>query len=527
MEYLIKNGIIVDGTGSQGYRADIGVENGYIVFIGNGDNLPAERIIDAQNQIITPGFIDVHAHYDCGPFVSNTMEEKLMQGVTTLLVGACGYSVAPICKENASLLDTYISFMKSGAELNYQWDSVGNYLKAVEKLGVGTNFAMLVGHGTLRIDAMGFENRKPSAAEMDRMKERLTQALSEGAFGMSVGLFYAPGSYADEEELTELASVMKNCGGIYVAHMRDESERLMEAVDETLRIAEKAGVPGHIHHMKCMGTGNWKNSPAYMKKIQDARDKRMDITGDQYPYTFGSTSLRGLLPDWAQSGGVEQLFKRLEDKDTREKILYQLEKDRGWSNPYLKDCSPEGITMVYAPYTPEIVGKNLKEISEAMQVRPAEAMLYIIYENHGMDTGCLELMCEEDIEYIMKQPFVMVGSDSNQPADGALCHPRTYGTFIRFLKKYCIDNKVVEMEEGIRKMTSLPASRLGLTNKGIIKEGMDADLNIIELEKLEDRASLQNPKQFASGVNTVLINGEIVVEDGKYNGKLAGRVLRK
>lgn len=527
MDYLIKNGTIVDGTGTPGYQADIGIENGRIAYIGNGEVIHAKHIIDAKDKVVTPGFIDVHAHYDFAPFVSNSVEEKLHQGVTTLLVGLCGYSAAPICPQNAALLDQYVAFMKSGAEVSYDWDGVGNYLEAVEKQGIGANFAMLVGHGTLRIDTMGFENRKPTEKEMDRMKGRLKEALAEGAFGMSVGLFYAPGIYADEKELVELASVMREYNGIYVAHMRDESDKLMEAVEETIRIAEAAQVPGHIHHMKCMGAANWGKSPAYVQKVQEARDRGLDLTGDQYPYTYGSTTLRGLLPAWAQAGGVEQLYKRLQDSKTRAEILRQMEEGRDWPNTYLKDCTPDGITIVYAPYTPELVGLTLEEAAACTGKRPVEVMLQIIEQNQGMDTACLELMCEEDIKYILRQPYVMIGSDSNQPAKGALCHPRTYGTFVRVLKKYCIDEGILQFEEGIRKMTSLPAKRLGLSQKGLIQLGMDADLNILTPKELEDKASLKEPRSFAGGIDTVMVNGIVVVEHGIYNGQLAGKVLRR
>ena len=527
MDYLIKNGKIIDGTGSPWYKADIGVENGKIVYIGNGDEAAADCYIDAADKIVAPGFIDVHAHYDFAPFVSNSMEEKLLQGVTSILVGLCGYSIAPINKNSAGLLDKYVSFMKSGAHVGYEWDTVGRYLDTVEHLGVGTNFAMLVGHGTLRIDSMGFEERKPTKFEMNQMKERLDESMEQGAFGMSTGLFYAPGSYANIQELTELAEVVSKHSGIYVTHMRSEAEDLFEAVDETIRIAKEAGVPAHIHHMKCMGVSNWGKSELYMQKIKDARDTGIDITGDQYPYTFGATTLRGLLPGWAQEGGVEKLIKRLADKDTRNQIIDEMENDRSWPNTYLKDCTPDGITVVYAPNTPELTGKTLSQAAEMIHCSPTEVLLYIICKNDGMDTACIELMCEKDLEHIMVQPFVMIGSDSNQPAPGALCHPRTYGTFSRVLTRYCIQKSVLTLEEGIRKMTSLPAARYGLSHKGLIKIGMDADLNIFDPVTLKDKSSLQNPLQYTEGVDTVMVNGIPVVESGRYNGKKVGKVLRK
>lgn len=527
MDYLIRNGKVIDGTGSPWYKADVGIENGRIVYIGTGDGIEADCYIDAKNKIVAPGFIDVHAHYDFAPFVSNSMEEKLLQGVTSIIVGLCGYSIAPVSVKNAQLLDKYVSFMKSGAQVDYGWETVGRYLETVEHLGVGTNFAMLVGHGTLRIDSMGFEERRPSKPEMNQMIERLNEAMDQGAFGLSTGLFYAPGSYADIQELTELASVLGKYGGIYVTHMRSESENLFEAVDETIKIAGKAGVPAHIHHMKCMGMHNWGKSEIYMQKIKNARDNGLDITGDQYPYTFGATTLRGLLPGWAQEGGVEKLFERLADKNTRNRIIYELENDESWANAYLKDCIPEGITVVYAPSTPEFTGKSLLQISDEINCSPTEALLHIVCRNDGMDTACLELMCEQDLEYIMKQPFVMIGSDSNQPAHGALCHPRTYGTFSRVLYRYCIQKSILTLEEGIQKMTSLPAARYGLSHKGLIKVGMDADINVFDPVKLRDKASLQEPLQYAEGMDTVMVNGIPVVESGCYNGKKVGKVLRK
>ncbi len=493
-DVVIKGGTIYDGMGGTPYVADIGIENGIIKTIGDIKTSTVPTI-DAKGMIVAPGFIDMHTHCESGLRTEKGKDGKnyLMQGVTTVVTGNCGGG-------------TY---------------RAEEFFSKLESQGVGLNVLHLVGHGTIRSEVMGQEAREPSAEELEQMKQLLIQGMEEGAAGFSTGLFYAPGSFAKTDEIVELAKFVKQYDGIYATHIRDESNYnigLKEAIKEAITVGEQAGIPVEISHIKALGKPVWGMAEEVSKIIEDARARGVRVYADQYPYLASSTGLSAaVIPRWVQAGG--KMRDRLENPELAPKIKTEIAENierRG---------GPESLVIVSFPKNRTFDGKNLLEISQIMEKSEIETAIYLVL--NGSPSVISFNMQESDMEYFMKRPYVMTGSDGNiQIPSKSFPHPRSYGTFPRKIREYVLENKWISMEHAIRAATSLPAEVLGLEDRGILKEGFVADILVFDPEKISDKATYSAPHQYSEGVLYLMINGKMVIETGTYNGSLAGKPIR-
>lgn len=532
-DVVIKGGRIIDGTGNPWFRAHIAIKDGKIVRVGHLSGAGAEKTIDARGLVVSPGFIDMHSHSDFAVPFNPRVESTIRQGVTTLVVGNCGISLAPVNPAREDLLMRYISpFLPPGEGLKIEWSTFSEYLKCEEETGVTSNVAHLVGHGTVRIAVMRFEGRAPTREELGEMKMLVAEAMEAGAFGMSTGLIYPPGIYSKTEELIELAEVVAKYGGIYASHIRGEGATLVDAVKEAIEIGERGGVPVEISHHKAAGRPQWGKSEETLRLMEEARERGVEVTCDQYPYKAGMTSLVTLLPPWVHEGGMDRLLERLRSPEDREKMRKNIEEGiSGWEN-FAASCGWENIYVSYVKTEKNkpLEGKNLVEIAK-MKGKPDEftAVCDLLLEEEGAATMVLFMTEEEDIRRIMKHPLSMVGSDSWSVAPYGVLgvgkpHPRFYGTYPKVLGGYVRENKVLRLEDAIRKMTSLPAQKIGLWDRGLIREGTWADIVVFNPDKVIDKATYQDPHQHPEGIEHVLVNGEVVVERGEHTGILAGRV---
>lgn len=494
-DVIIRNARLVDGTGSPWRYADVAVKDGRIAEIGTLKDAGAELDIDATGLHLTPGFIDIHTHADREVEKMPSMENYLRQGVTTLLGGNCGFSMYPI-REHLGKLDN---------------------------MPLGINYGVLVGHGSLRAEAMGLAMRAPSDDELKAMSLLAGQAMEEGAFGMSLGLYYAPGSFAEEPEVTAVSNAIAAKGGVITIHIRDESDYnvgLLGALREAIAIAENSGAAVQISHLKCMGKATWGLASQALELIDDARRRGLDVTFDQYPYDASGTSFTGaIIPRWAQDGGLAALAERLADPQVmprvRAEMLENIERRGG----------PETLVVALYPQEPALQGMNLLEVGTELGLEPVDAA--IAMQLAGGASLVSFNMKEADIVTIMRHPGGMVVSDGGLVSPGqGMPHPRYYGTFPRFLSHYVRDKGLMPLEEGVRRMTSAPAHRVGLWDRGLVAPGLAADLLLIDYEKLSDNSTFSQPHAYNSGIYTALINGKVALD---HTGSLiqgAGRVLR-
>jgi N-acyl-D-amino-acid deacylase len=526
-DVIIRDGYILDGSGNPWFKSDIAVKDGRIVEIGCLDHSQAEYVINAEGLFVTPGFIDIHTHYDLAPFADPKLEHVVKQGVTTVVTGNCGISPFPVKLKHLDLLRRFNApFTPLGADISWSWVSLKEFSEELERRGLGLNIAPLVGHGAIRIAAMGFEAREPSKDELDEMKELVGREMEEGAFGMSTGLIYAPAIYATTEELIELCKVVALHGGVYATHIRSEGDMLIESVMETLTIGEKSKVSVEVSHHKASGKANWGKIKETLKMLREARERGIEVTCDVYPYTAGMTYLSALLPPWVHEGGVHKLIERLKSSSIRSKIVEDMEgKLPKWENIY-KSVGWEGIVIAYSKTHKEYIGKSISEISRETSLNPFTILFNTVADDDATTLMIVHTMNEEDVRTVISDPLSMIGSDSWLVTTGKP-HPRFYGTYPRVIAKYVREYGVLRLEEAIRKMTSLPASKLSLWNRGLIRPGFYADIVIFNYEKINDKATFKDPIQFAEGINYVLINGEIVIYEGEHTGKTAGKVLRK
>ena len=499
LDILIINGTIVDGSGDEPYKSDIGIINDRIVRIGDLSQLSSRRIIDANNLVVSPGFIDSHTHAIRGIFDVPTAESSLLQGVTTLTDGNDGTSPFPI-------------------DEHYQ---------LIENTEISPNWSVFVGQGTIRQEVMGLENRDPTASELSQMKVMVKEAMEEGALGISTGLFYVPGSFSSTSEVIELSKVASHYGGIYISHMREEAVDVLKSINETINIGIKAQIPVQITHHKIIGKENWGLSKETLKLVDNAIKDGVKVSIDQYPYTASQTSIRALIPQWAQAGGRTDLLQRIDDPNTRkliidgiiERILF----DRGGGHP-------KNIFISKSSWNTSLEGKNLAELCIERDLEPSPynaAMVVFEIIKGGGASAVYHAINSDDVDLIMQHPMTSIASDGPMTVFGiGSPHPRTYGTFARVLGSYVRDRNILSLEEAVRKMTSLPAQILSIDNRGLIQEGYYADITIFDASTVTDKATFEDPHQYAEGIYSVLVNGVIVVENGAHNGSKPGRVLR-
>ncbi len=530
-DLVIKNGKIIDGTGNPYFKADVGIVGAAIAAISpTGATMEGKRVLDVAGKVVSPGFIDTHAHDEAYMLVEPPCTQKVLQGVTTDVVGNCGFSLAPLSDVHVD--DSRKALALIGAnQLDDDFWSLRTYLEYLERLdsySFGINVVTLVGHAVIRIAVMGFENRAPSGSELAQMKQMTEEAMQAGAFGLSTGLIYAPANYARTEEVVELARVAANYGGIYTTHMRNEGDHQIEAISETLRIGREAGIAVHISHHKIAGRKNWGDSTKTLKMFADARNEGLTVTWDQYPYRAGSTFLVAALPPHIQAQGVDVYARKLKDPEIRGKIREEIVSGQsgGWQN-LIEAAGFENIFLAMSRHHPDFIGKSIAAIAEMTAKDPFDAYFDLIIEEQTEASIVIFGMDDEDIERILKDPGTMIGSDGIPAFGSAKPHPRMTGTFPRVLGRYVREKQVITLEEAIRKMTSLPAQTFGLFKKGVMRPGMDADLVVFDPNTVIDKATFEDPFQSPAGIRWVVVNGEVAVDDGKIAGATSGKVLRR
>lgn len=527
LDILIKNGTIIDGTGKKRYKGNIGLKNGKIEFIGCCCEKEAKEIIDAEGLIVTPGFIDSHSHSDIALLYETRATNKLRQGITTELTGHCGITLTPKVDELFLMIKPFIDEEKY-KELGKISETVSGFLSYIEKNQLGTNIGFYVGHGAVRGKVLGYKNRKPTEEELEKMKDIVREAMEAGAFGMSTGLVYPPGVYADEDELVELCKVVAEYGGVYASHMRSEGNWVIESVEETIRIGEKAGVPVIISHHKITGKQNWGKSKETLKIVEEANKRGVKVRLDQYPYKACATGLINALPPKYAVDGPVKLLEKLKDKKIRKEMKEQLMSSEADFENLINGCGFDGLLILSAPITKELSGKTMAQIAKELDKDPYETIFDLIIENKGEVEAAYFEMDDEDIERIMKHKFVMGGTDSGYVSEkNHAGHPRCTGSFVKILSKYVRDKGIVEIEEGIRKLTSLPADMVGLKTKGLLKEEYDADIVILDYENLKANSDFTNSSAPNEGIKYVLVNGKIAVKDDAVTGICAGKVIRR
>jgi len=521
----IAGGQVIDGTGAPARRADLGISGDTIVAVGDLSREAAGRTIAAPGLTITPGFIDMHSHSDWRLWANPRAESKIRQGVTTEVVGNCGFSPAPVSNEFVEEMRGFALYLPPG--MDFSWRSMGEYLRRYRDRGVALNVAQLVGHGTLRLAAMGFARRAPTARELATMERLMDESMAEGAYGLATGLIYAPGSYAVTEEIVAVARRAAARGGFYASHIRGEGPTLLDAVSEAIRVGREGGLPVQVSHIKAAGRPNWGKVKDALALIDTARADGLDVMADVYPYTASSTTLRTLLPDWALEGGIEAMLKRLGDASVRARMRAEL---MGSSAILTRGPAWEDIMVAYSPSRPDAEGRRLSEIAVARNKDPLDAAIELIVDEGGKGYMILFQLDEGDLRRALSHPQVMIGSDGSALAtEGDLGqgkpHPRSYGTFPRVLARYVREQELLRLEEAVKKMTGLPARRLGLRDRGVLAVGAKADVVALDPGRVQDLATYEEPHRYATGIEHVLVNGRLVIEGGEHTGALPGRIL--
>ena len=527
LDLVLKNGRIVDGTGNPWFFGNVGIKGDMIVDVGMVSQEGLETI-DVRDQVISPGFIDGHCHSDLMILDNPRSEIKLQQGVTTEVLGNCGMTPAPFSTQNLELLRSYVEPVLGKTERDWSWATVGQYVDSLREARPSENVATYVGHGTLRIAVMGFEDRPASARELDQIEGLLEESLQAGAIGLSLGLMYAPGSYTPGEELAQLCSVLPNYDGLLATHIRGEGSSLIPSITEVIWIAERCGCPLQISHLKAAGTGNWGSVTKAMERVEDARSRGLDVTCDVYPYTAGSTSLTTLLPPWALEGGISRTLERLQSRISRERIKEELGYEHdgwdnlmpstGWDSAYISSLSKGDDA--------DLEGKNIEEISESRGSEPADCMMDLLLEQGGKVSMVFFHMAETDVQQVLSWDRSLIASDSLHDQAGKP-HPRLYGTFPRVLARYVRERKLLTLEEAIRKMTSFPARRFRLGKRGLIAPGYAADIVVFDPNGISDKATYDDPKRFPEGISHVLVNGTQAIVSGVHRGARAGRAIEE
>jgi N-acyl-D-aspartate/D-glutamate deacylase len=524
-DLLIRGGLVVDGTGAPGREADVALAGGRIVALEPGSTRPARRSIDARGQVVAPGFIDIHTHSDFTLPLNQRAEGKIRQGVTTEVVGNCGFSAAPVLPGKAARLREYLAASAPGLE--FRDTTFAEYLDAFPATSVNT--VMQVGHNTLRLMTVGMERRAATADELAAMARLLEEALEAGALGLSSGLFTAPGNYAGADEIHALARVLARRGGAYASHIRDEANAVFEAVREAVAVAEATGIHVQIAHLKLSGSDNWGGAGALLGEIEAARGRGLRVDCDQYPYDTATNPLRNLLPAWVQEGGVPAMLERLGQPDVRARIRADLA--RHGLNNFGAIPSWDVVRVAVSPHLPEHAGQTLGEIARRRGLDPLDAVCDYIVADRGHTRILVTSMAETDVRAIVAVPWVLVGSDGNALAPYGVTgqgkpHPRYYGTFARVLGHCVRDLRLLTLPQAVHKMTGGAAAALGLANRGVLGVGNAADVTVFDPATVAEQATYDDPHRYAAGVSTVVVNGEVVIDAGEHTGALPGRVLR-
>lgn len=527
MKTLIKNGLIVDGTGQRAYKGSIAIEGDRIVSVGQFDEEGFDRVIDADGNIIAPGFIDTHSHSDLKILVDPYVEPKVRQGVTTEILGQDGISMAPLPQEHISPWRKNLAGLDGDSdEIDWRYETTDGYLNLLERSGVGLNECYLVPHGNIRMEAIGLDNRLPTQEELQKMRDITRREMEAGAVGLSTGLIYMPCAYGGTKEVIEMCKVVAEYDGVFVIHQRSEADDILESMEEVIEIGRKSGVKVHFSHFKVCGRNNWDKIDRVVELLEKAKAEGISVSFDQYPYVAGSTMLGVILPPWVHDGGTDKLLKRLEDPELRRKMIFDIENGLpGWDN-FIDFAGLDQIyvTSVKTKANEDLIGKNLVEIGEIRGRNPYDATFNLLYQEENA-VGMVDFYGkEEHVIRFMKRP------EQNVCTDGLLGgkpHPRVFGSFPRVLGKYVREEAALTLEEAVRKMTSKPAEVFGLVGRGILKEGNFADIVIFNPDTIIDKGTFIDPVQYPEGIEYVIVNGEIVIDKGVHNKITAGIVLRK
>ncbi|HTC46712.1 MAG TPA: D-aminoacylase [Candidatus Aquilonibacter sp.] len=527
-DLVIINGHIIDGTGSPWYSGDIGIRDGKVAAIGNLTAAPRKRTIDAAGKVVAPGFIDMLGQSEFTILVDPRLPSKIYQGITTEITGE-GSSIAPL--NDAIIQSDRISY--EHYKITPDWRTFGQYFSRLEKQGIGINLASYVGATQVRRMVLGDDDKQPTPEQLEQMRALVRDAMKEGAVGVSTSLEYAPAPYAKTDELIALASEGGKFGGIYATHMRDESDSILEAIDEALRIGREGHVPVEIWHIKVAGKNNWGRMPEVVAKINAARASGADVTANTYAYTAWFNDFSAFIPPWAHDGGTEKLVQRLKDPPTRERIRKDmLTRSKDWDNEWQEIPGPDAI-MIGVVENPKMLpfeGKRLSEIAKLWNKDPMDALFDFLIEDPSTGVAVFG-MSQPDVTLALQQPWVSIDNDSSGTSPEGILgqehpHPRAYGTFPRILRKYVREDKALTLEDAIRKMSALPAQRMRFTDRGVLKAGMWADVVIFDPVTVRDLATFDNPNQLSEGMDYVLVNGVPVIDQGKMTGSLPGKVLR-
>jgi N-acyl-D-amino-acid deacylase len=531
-DIIIRNGRVIDGSGRPGFRADIAIRGDRIARISRNIALKgtrARREIDARGQVVAPGFIDMLGQSEQFLLIDGRAMSKVMQGVTTEITGE-GESIAPI---NDQIVKEQEAFNRK-YNLTVDWRTFDQYFRRLERQGIGVNLGTFVGATQVREYVIGYDNRPPTAAEMEKMKAVVADAMKQGALGLSTSLQYVPARFAKTDEIVELAKVARQHGGIYITHQRSEANAIDESMREVFEIARRANIPTEIWHLKTAYKKNWGRMPEMLRRIAAARRRGLKITADVYPYIAGSTSLSACIPPWAQEGGTDKMIARLRDVRIRQQLKKEISTEqKDWENIYLGSGGASGIQIssVTNRDLEKWQGKRLSEVATTENKDPLDALLDFIVADHGQTGAIFFMMNEDDMKAALRSPFVSICTDTGAratdgPLSGGRSHPRGWGTYPRILGRYVREEKLMSLETAIHKMTGMSATKLGLQQRGLLREGYFADITIFDPKTIIDRATFEQPHQYPVGINFVIVNGQVEVDNGQRTPVLAGRALR-
>ncbi|HET8645855.1 MAG TPA: D-aminoacylase [Vicinamibacteria bacterium] len=525
---IIRGGTVYDGSGRPPRRADVALRGDRVVEVGDLARRQAAVVIDAAGLAVAPGFVNMLSWSTESLLVDGRSQGEIRQGVTTQIFGE-GWSMGPLTEP----MKQRMKEQQGDLRFEVAWTTLGEYLRHLQKRGVAPNVASFIGAATIREHVVGLEDRPPTPAELDKMRDLVRREMEAGALGIGSSLIYAPGSYASTEELIELSKVAARHGGTYISHMRSEGERLLEAVDEVVRISREAGLPAEIYHLKAAGEANWPKMDAVIARVERARAEGLQVRADMYTYTAGATGFDACIPRWALSGGIEALFPRLQDAATRARIASEMAAPgMGFENLCLLAGSPERILLVgfKTDALKPLTGRTLAQVAQERGTDPWQTILDLVAADRTRIEVVFFLMSEDNVRKQIKLPWVAFGSDAGSmapepPFTLSSAHPRAYGNFARLLGRYVRDEKLIPLEEAVRRLTSMPAANLGLKERGLLAPGMYADVVVFDPATIADRATYERPHQYATGVRHVFVNGVQVLKDGEHTGALPGRAL--